>query len=1116
MLSPVIMIGCGGSGTKAVRYVRDSVTRRLREVGWTEPLPTAWSFIGVDTNVEQEQPMEIPVLPSEDFLGLSSNINSYASLQNLLLQTRFTPNSQDYRRHFMGWLPHTEVARGINLTQAAGQIRAVGRAAGLYTLETIFKDKLQQAFTDAEAAGGLASVSTRLGVPHSEEVVPLVVVCASISGGTGAGIVLDVLELIRRMDAQGGFPMLVLFTNDIFERERRTPAMAANSLAVLSELLAAYWADDNATYGDGETDGNYVAGDIFESREPNPGQGPAAVFVVGSKSMRQARIGDSSVDVYQAVGEALSGWVTELTIQERVQAWIGGNWRANATGNMGGYPFGKDLQPGVMSSFGAATITVGRSRFERWARDLLCHEMLDTIVNGHLRVIHTLDTDDPLKEAERIDAIAERYWPVIYGDEYPVGDRLPDRDLSGIAATAGRFFTKSDEEISGKIRDDLDEVLTDLRMSGHDWLASLQTAHDYCLDSVRQEARSISSEDRRDWGEQVTRDACRTVSYVIAESSLAVAMKCLTKLISHVKGEMAGMKEETQGRIDTAEESWNDARNTLGNRGSGGLDRDSGEVSGALQASVDLLLQEWHSARQEAVFKLVGFALGGVFANIGKVLKQAGKTATKALVSDEAKLWPTDIASIPERYRPSTIELPLESENEWRQLLEGLCEAACSAAVRRSTSLASASWSLIAGDVFQEDDGPVLTPLVIPESNTWDWSPGEHVPKYRCDMQIDSIRDRVESWMSTGTFTRVIREGIRSYLSPDDEYDRDAGVNYDARCTSFREQFKRAVDIAQPLIDIDDHLEQIVYDDQHRGVRVNVECSPLPLDATHPSVSDATELLGRAVRLRDGDPASILITSSLAMPVHPMIIKSLTDPIADAVSSYRGDQAQLQSGFWLGRRARNLKHFVPVPSEVLESMIRGFAVARLCGYVSVSLDGPIQISGWPDEGDEQQIVRFPWPLLSWAKDDSDVLPRLLESFVLCYAEVGARQLDAFEAYRRLYELGNRGSLRGYLSDVDSILKGGNPPCKTVDIPTALGGSDDGDRRLMAVGYLEAIIEWLRSLEGKPLNGREVAKRNGFAGDEVAMAELLPLARICYEDVLKDILHLGGERQRVRM
>ena len=40
MLRPAIFIGCGGSGTKAVRYVRDAVRRRLdhQRLGRTECL----------------------------------------------------------------------------------------------------------------------------------------------------------------------------------------------------------------------------------------------------------------------------------------------------------------------------------------------------------------------------------------------------------------------------------------------------------------------------------------------------------------------------------------------------------------------------------------------------------------------------------------------------------------------------------------------------------------------------------------------------------------------------------------------------------------------------------------------------------------------------------------------------------------------------------------------------------------------------------------------------------------------------------------------------------------------------------------------------------------------
>ena len=45
MLRPIIFIGCGGSGQKAVRYVRDSVRRHLEHKGWEGGFPEAWQIL---------------------------------------------------------------------------------------------------------------------------------------------------------------------------------------------------------------------------------------------------------------------------------------------------------------------------------------------------------------------------------------------------------------------------------------------------------------------------------------------------------------------------------------------------------------------------------------------------------------------------------------------------------------------------------------------------------------------------------------------------------------------------------------------------------------------------------------------------------------------------------------------------------------------------------------------------------------------------------------------------------------------------------------------------------------------------------------------------------------
>ena len=87
MLRPVIMIGCGGSGQKAVRYVRDAVRRRLLHAGWDGDFPTSWQFIGIHTLTTQEDP-SIPFLTANDYVSVSLQFATYANLAAALTTRR--------------------------------------------------------------------------------------------------------------------------------------------------------------------------------------------------------------------------------------------------------------------------------------------------------------------------------------------------------------------------------------------------------------------------------------------------------------------------------------------------------------------------------------------------------------------------------------------------------------------------------------------------------------------------------------------------------------------------------------------------------------------------------------------------------------------------------------------------------------------------------------------------------------------------------------------------------------------------------------------------------------------------------------------------------------------
>ena len=236
MLRPVIFIGCGGSGTKAVRYVRDAVRRRLEHRGWDRGMPDAWQFIGLDTLTVQESPTEIPTIPAADFLSLSATFDSYRGLHEALTQWYPVDGTLRNAMPLCGWLPDPRSVN-IPLRDGAGQNRGIGRAAGLLALEGALLARLKIAFQQAAAGGPLLrEVGTYLGVDAEiggDTAAPLVTVCSSMAGGTGAGVVLDVVDLVRACDPSGGHPALVLFTNDIFDLPESRP-MAANSLGLMS------------------------------------------------------------------------------------------------------------------------------------------------------------------------------------------------------------------------------------------------------------------------------------------------------------------------------------------------------------------------------------------------------------------------------------------------------------------------------------------------------------------------------------------------------------------------------------------------------------------------------------------------------------------------------------------------------------------------------------------------------------------------------------------------------------------------------------------------------------------------------------------------------------------
>lgn len=1088
MLRPVIFIGCGGSGEKAVRYVRDAVRRRLEHSGWTHEMPSAWQFIGLDTLTVQESPTEIPTIPVRDFLTLSAEHDSYGALHRSLIA-----NHSGYQGRpdlLCGWLPNRDQVR-IPLKDGAGQNRAIGRASGLRSLERTLLLRLKEAFERAQSgAPELFEAGKHLGVDAalgSDAPEPLVVVCTSMAGGTGAGVALDVVDLLRLCDPLGGHPSLVLFANDIFDLDNKQ-AMAANSLGLMSEMLAAYWSEP----GEIETP-------LSIEGVQTPGVGPHSVFILGRTGYRGANLG-STAEVYQAVGEALSTWVTSSVVQERIHNFINVNWRNDARKNYGGYPFGRDQQFGAISSFGAAKVTVGRDRFAQWAEEMLARVVLEGLHQGHLRMSPSGSADNYDTDEELVERLAEQYAEKVH-KAVPIVGAGPE-PVPGCYGAADHFAPVDEvREIAARVKREL-AFPAEQTATGAQWRDQLQIRGRRQSELVEEEARATQD---GEWCQAMVDSTCAAASQVAAVTSLPVAAAALNYAADKLN----------PAEVNRVREHAEKAKKMRDSRIGEGLNKVAsaqGQIAGddqRLRDAVELVAQgvafHWQWLRLEAAAEVMEQAGDQVLLVVSDALRAALGQVANALESDEVKAWPTDGSGVSKRYQPSSVELPLEGHETWAAMLAGLCQEAVVDGINYgSRATDPLRYRLVAGTtlVAGEDD---IQPLVY--RSLMRWTPGQ-AANLVCQAGKEDIEERVRKWSraSGGRFARVVGEGLASYLSDSDSHSGQRRVDHAQRLETYRRQLGNAMRQSEPLVSINSDL----YGECHGSpISLLTVCSQFPFPEGHPAAVPSREIVGeQAYESGSNDTASVLISQYIDSPLHPLAVRSFIDPIMEALSTNE-DPGERAASFWMWRRGRRLDGFVPLPREVLESIVRGFAVARLCGYVTADIERPVQITAASD------TAEFPWPLLSRLDDPNDILAGLLEGFPLTFGMVGGKGFSVYEGYRRLHELGESSGQGRLHKDLKEVIDVGKPPHATVadEIPKAKGDTPE-ERRNSARRYLEENMAWFKDQETRR-EKEEVAHRgmDGSAESGVPTMELAGIFSNCYSE-LHDLLKDQGPRGRV--
>jgi hypothetical protein len=1083
MLYPVIMVGCGGSGIKSVRYIRESVMSRLAAAGWDGPMPAAWQFIGLDTVPGQSDLGEVPALPSRDYLQVSANFRTLAELyQNLRAGHHPNIEGSGYSE-LAGWLPSSTELRG-NIQLGAGKLRAVGRAVGTYALTSrVVKKRFQDAFAACESGGvELAQATAKLvGIPPIGESVasPLVVVIGSSAGGTGAGIMLDTMDMLRRLGDEHVTPMAVVYGPDIFA-DRMTDEMVSNNLGFMSEMLSAYWSTDAGPQG------------LF----PAPlaaieGRGPWGIFLVGKANMVGARLENAAV-VYRAVGETIASWVTNEPVADSVNQYVINNRTADAA--IGGVGFAHNHFKGAVSSFGAASIAVGRSRFRSYAKANLMREFYDFHWNGWEKVAEKLLGIEAARRPQPVvlDELAKTALPNFMQSaglqQLFNADGRATSGITDVLISAEHSLgvaTAFDKAVRGSLPADA--------MGSADWQRTFQNKLALLRPDAVAQGREEFEARLNKWAGTLAENVLREANELVALLSLPVAIKVIEKAIQEVQV-TAGKFRSAADFARTNSVAANTELWTEINGISGTVKRDSEKVTKALKAAGKI---HSHDLRSEALARLDNVVLL-VVRNLLQPMKSAMQVAFDAHVtrvvtpqSNEPAIssaWPKG-QLIPSSFLPSSVEYLLEDVEMWPNILDDLLQQ-CVIPRAIETPRDAFRRVILTGDRTNPDDRPPL--LWTDTSRVTSWNVNTQLPvQFKID--LESMDSALSHWMNTTTaISNHLKEGLRQYLED------PANVR---RLDDFKVKFQKTLQKAKPLIEVDNlrymnELSQI--GNPSNPISHIPILDKLPFDIGHPAREIAAELLRAELGLGAGadmttyfqgeEKESSVVSSFLSSYIHPSFVKTFTEPLATQLATVSRTPTALRN--WSKfKRARTIDEFIPVPKIVRLAFVRGFVVGRLLGQISLNEDGPIQIV----HGGE--VFRFPFPLLSPIQKPTDALPALLESFCLEFRNVPTRGTDAFEAYEALYHkavpVAQNDSPAAFTvgGDLKKFIDTGSLTDAAIDEKTFAErqGATPEDRKQKIVDNLERMVKFYQGLKSRGFTGFEMRTSDGNIEDQTKVS-----------------------------
>jgi len=210
---PTLVLGIGGIGCKIAAAISDSLSNEDRKYV---------SVIGIDTNVNDLSKLrdkhQMEIIQTSDDMEVSAYLEAHPE--------------------YLEWFPDNDFLRERTMTDGAGQVRTLSRLAFLASVESGRFTPILQEITRIRKVDGN---------PHNKNLTVMVV--GSITGGTGAGLFLNIPFYIRDLiKSQAGIKRCVIrgmfvgpdILEDVQPSQTNKDAVCVNGYTCLKELNAFY------------------------------------------------------------------------------------------------------------------------------------------------------------------------------------------------------------------------------------------------------------------------------------------------------------------------------------------------------------------------------------------------------------------------------------------------------------------------------------------------------------------------------------------------------------------------------------------------------------------------------------------------------------------------------------------------------------------------------------------------------------------------------------------------------------------------------------------------------------------------------------------------------------